>query len=111
MVPFSFVLTNPQARIILKDSDGKKMLQWLAKEEEWHQAGLERQLKSLMDKNTWEDWKEENSPISMDEVERTAETAHTREATSYKHITVGEVSAIRTGIRAERRAIDYYRLF
>lgn len=94
-----------------KDSDGKKMLQWLANEEKWHQAGLEKQLKSLMSKNAWEEWKEENTPISIDEVERTAETAHTREATSYEHITVGEVSAIRTGIRAEKKAIDYYRLF
>lgn len=94
-----------------KDPNGKKMLQWLANEEKWHQAGLEKQLKSLMSKNAWEDWKEENSPISIDEVERTAETAHTREATSYEHITVGEVSAIRTGIRAEKKAMDYYRLF
>jgi len=94
-----------------KNSDGKKMLQWLAKEEEWHQTGLEKQLKSLMSKNAWEEWKEENTPISTDEVERTAETAHTREATSYEHITVGEVSAIRTGIRAEKKAMDYYKLF
>ena len=47
----------------------------------------------------------------MDEVEITAETAHTREATSYEHITVGEVSALRTGIRAEKKAIDYYKRF
>jgi len=64
-----------------------------------------------MSKNAWEEWKEENTPISIDEVERTAETAHTREATSYEHITVGEVSAIRTGIRAEKKAMDYYKLF
>jgi len=94
-----------------KDSNGKRMLQWLAKEEEWHQAGLEKQLKSLISNNAWEEWKEKNSPISIDEIETTAETAHTREATSYEHITVGEVSALRTGIRAEQKAIDYYKRF
>jgi len=94
-----------------KDSNGKKMLQWLTKEEQWHQAGLEKQLKSLMSNNAWEEWKEENAPISMDEVEKTAETAHTREATSYEHITVGEVSALRTGMRAEIKAINYYKRF
>ena len=94
-----------------EDSNGKKMLQWLAKEEQWHQAGLEKQLKSMMSKNAWEEWKEENAPISMDEVEKTAETAHTREATSYEHITVGEVSALRTGMRAEIKAMEYYKRF
>ena len=94
-----------------KDSNGKKMLQWLAKEEEWHQAGLEKQLKSLMSNNAWGEWEEEHAPISIDEVERTAETAHTREATSYEHITVGEVSALRTGMRAEKKAMDYYKRF
>ncbi|MFC2069608.1 ferritin family protein [Chloroflexota bacterium] len=94
-----------------EDSNGKKMLQWLAKEEKWHQAGLEKQLKALMNTNAWEEWKEANTPISIDEVEQTAETAHTREATSYEHITVGEVSALRTGMRAEKKAMDYYKRF
>ena len=100
-----------EAAIETKNPDGKRMLQWLAKEEEWHQAGLEKQLKTLISSNVWEEWEEKNAPVSMDEIETTAETAHTREATSYEHITVGEVSALRTGIRAEEKAIDYYKRF
>ena len=94
-----------------EDSNGKKMLQWLAREEVWHQAGLEKQLKSMMSKSAWEEWREVTPPISENDLEETAETAHTREATSYEHITVGEISALRTGIRAEKKAIDFYREF
>jgi rubrerythrin len=91
-----------------EDSNGKKLLQWLAKEEVWHQVGLEKQLKSMMDKNAWEEWREESTPISTNDLTETAETAHTREATSYRHITGSEKSALRTAMRAEQKAIQFY---
>ena len=94
-----------------EDKWGKKLLQWLANEEVWHQAGLEKQLKSMMDKNTWQEWKEESTPLSKNDLEETAETAHTREATSYKHVTGAERSAVRTALRAEMKAIQFYKDF
>jgi len=93
------------------DENGKKMLRWLANEEVWHQTGLEKQLKSLMDKNAWEAWKEESPPISQNDLVETAETAHTREATSYQHITGSEKSALRTALRSEEKSVQFYRNF
>ena len=93
------------------DDNGRKMLTWLANEEVWHQAGLEKQLKALMDKKSWEDWKETSLPISKNDLVETAETAHTREATSYKHITGSEKSALRTAMRAEVKAKQFYQDF
>ena len=90
------------------DENGKKMLNWLANEEVWHQSGLEKQLKSLMDKNAWEEWKEVSPPISQNDLVETAETAHTREATSYQHITGSEKSALRTGLRSEEKSRQFY---
>jgi rubrerythrin len=94
-----------------QDKNGKKMLEWLAKEEIWHQAGLEKQLKSMTDKTAWEEWKEESQPISQNDLTETAETAHTREATSYEHITGSEKSALRTAMRAEVKAVQFYKDF
>ena len=94
-----------------EDKWGKKLLQWLANEEVWHQAGLEKQLKSMTDNNTWQEWKEESAPLSKNDLEETAETAHTREATTYRHVTGTERSAVRTALRAEIKAIQFYKDF
>ena len=64
-----------------------------------------------MYKNTWQVWKEESTPLSKNDLEETAETAHTREATSYKHVTGAERSAVRTALRAEMKAIQFYKDF
>ncbi|MFC2036080.1 ferritin family protein [Chloroflexota bacterium] len=94
-----------------KDNNGKKLLHFLANEEVWHQAGLEKQLKSMMASSTWETWKEESTSISRSDLVETAETAHTREATSYEHVTGNERSAVRTALRAEMKAIKFYKDF
>ncbi|MFC1995766.1 ferritin family protein [Chloroflexota bacterium] len=94
-----------------KDKNGKKLLQFLANEEVGHQSGLEKQLKSMMGSSTWENWKEESTPISKSDLVETAETAHTREATSCEHVTRNERSAVRTALRAEMKAIKFYRDF
>jgi len=93
------------------DESGKKMLKWLANEEVWHRAGLEKQLKSLMDNNTWQEWREENPPINPNDLAETAETTHTREATSYAHVTGSEKSALRTALRAEEKSVQFYQDF
>ena len=90
------------------DENGRKMLKWLANEEVWHHVGLEKQLKSLMGNNSWEEWKEASLPISQNDLIETAETDHTREATSYKHITGNEKSALRTGLRSELKSKQFY---
>ena len=100
-----------EAANVTEDKWGKKLLQWLSNEEVWHQAGLEKQLKSMMDKNTWQEWKEESAPLSKNDLEETAETAHTREATSYEHVTGTEISAVRTALRAEMKAVQFYKDF
>lgn len=41
----------------------------------------------------------------------TAVTAHTREAISYQHITGSEKSTLRTAMRAEVKAVQFYRDF
>ena len=92
-----------------QDNDGKKMLKWLSDREYWHRDGLEKQLKSILDKQEWQQWKEESTPLTVGEIEQASETAHTREATSLKHVTQGEVSALRTAMRAEKKAIDFYK--
>ena len=92
-----------------EDKDGKKMLKWLAREEEWHRGGLEKQLKSLVGKKGYEEWQEKSAPMNEKDISMASETAHTREATSYEHKTSGEVSALRTAMRAEKKAIEFYR--
>jgi len=92
-----------------EDKDGKRMLMWLAREEEWHRGSLEKQLKSLTGNKGWQVWQENRAPISEKDIETAAETAHTREASSYAHKTVGEVNALKTGMRAEKKAIDFYK--
>ena len=91
-----------------EDKDGKHLLKWLAKEEEWHAFGIQKQLKSLLGKQGWQEWQEKSIPITERDIEVASETAHTREATSYAHITKGEVSAVRTAMRAEKRAVVFY---
>ncbi|MFC1945299.1 ferritin family protein [Chloroflexota bacterium] len=93
------------------DNNGKKLLEFLANEEVWHQKGLEKQLSSMMASNSWQAWKEESAPISINDLVETAETAHTRQATSYKHVTTSERSAVRTALRAELKAIQFYQDF
>lgn len=94
-----------------EDNNGKKMLQWLANEEGWHRAGLEKQLKSMMSNNAWEEWQEINTAISQNELSETAETAPTREATSSAHITESEESALRTAMRTEQKTVKFYHDF
>ncbi|MFC2038709.1 ferritin family protein [Chloroflexota bacterium] len=94
-----------------KDKNGKKLLEFLADEEVWHQTGLEKQLKSMMSSSTWQEWQEGSAPISKNDLAETAETAHTREATSYEHVTGDERSAVRTALRAEMKAIRFYKDF
>lgn len=91
-----------------EDPNGQKMLKWLAKEESWHELGLQRQLKSMLDKHAWQEWKEETPPLTEKDLVEASEIAHTREATSYKHVTGGITSALRTGMRAEAKAIQFY---
>ena len=93
------------------DSNGRKMLRWLANEEIWHKAGLEKQLKAMMDKKAWQEWQESSPPVSQNDLVESAETTHTREATSYEHITGSEKSALRTAMRAEQKAIKFYKDF
>ena len=84
------------------------MLKWFAREEEWHIGGLQKQLKSLLDKKEYEEWLEKGTIITEKDIEESAEMAHTREATGYKHETRSEVSALRTAMRAEKKAVDFY---
>ncbi|MFC1957036.1 ferritin family protein [Chloroflexota bacterium] len=91
-----------------EDKDGKKMLKWLAREEEWHEGGLQKQLKALLGKKGYEEWQEKGTIVKNTDIAQASEIAHTREATSYKHITRGEVSALRTAMRAEKKAMDFY---
>ena len=92
-----------------EDRMAKKMFNWLAKEEDWHRISLSRQLKSVMERDAWEAWKAERRPLGDSDLAELSEMAHTREATSYQHSTGDEVSAIRTGIRAETKAAAFYR--
>lgn len=92
-----------------EDKDGKRMLKWLAREEEWHRGSLENQLKSVVGDKGWQEWQEKSAPISEKDIAAASETAHTREATSYQHKTGGEVSALRTAMRAEKKAMDFYK--
>jgi rubrerythrin len=46
-----------------KDPNGKRMLKWLAKEESRHLAKLRQQLRSVVDKSKWLEWRMVTAPI------------------------------------------------
>ena len=86
-----------------KEPMGKRMFRWLANEEDWHRAALEKQLKSRLDKQSWLEWKEETEPVLS------AEFPEISEATGEYSPTTGEVSALGMAIEAEKKAIEFYK--
>jgi rubrerythrin len=92
-----------QAADKIKDLNGKKMFQWLAKEEARHLAKLRQQLRSVVDNSKWLEWRRATAPI-----ERT-EFPPPSEVTGRVEIGAGERDALRLAIQAEKEAIDFYK--
>lgn len=92
-----------QAADMTEDPDGKRMFNWLAKEELRHLAKLRQQLNSVLDNNRWLEWKRATAPI-----ERT-EFPPPSEVTGTVKIGASERDALRKAIKAEREAIAFYK--
>jgi rubrerythrin len=86
-----------------KDSYGKNMFDWLAKEELRHLAKLRQQLKSVLDNNKWLEWKRVTTPINK------AEFPLISEATGKIVVDAGEQDALRQAIQSEKDAITFYK--
>jgi rubrerythrin len=86
-----------------KDSYGKSMFSWLAKEELRHLAKLRQQLKSVLDNNKWLEWKRATTPINKTEFPLISE------ATGKIGVDAGEKDALRQGIKSEQDAIAFYK--
>jgi len=92
-----------KAADMTQDAKGKSTFQWLAKEELKHLAKLREQLKSVLDNNSWLEWKTGAVPIDRTEFPPVSE------ATGEIDIDVGELDALRQAIESERKAIGYYK--
>lgn len=92
-----------QAADMAEDPDGKRMFNWLAKEEARHLAKLRQQLKSVLDNNRWLEWKRATAPIHRTEFPSPSEARGTISASA------GERDALRQAIKSEQEAIAFYR--
>ena len=92
-----------QAADIAEDPDGKRMFNWLAKEEARHLAKLRQQLKSVLDNSRWLEWKRVTVPIDKTEFPSTSEASGTISASA------GELDALRQAIKSEQEAIAFYK--
>jgi len=91
-----------QAADVAEDPDGKRMFNWLAKEEARHLAKLRQQLKSVLD-NKWLEWKRATAPIDKTEFPSPSEARGTISASA------GERDALRQAIKSEQEAIAFYK--
>ncbi len=91
-----------QAADVAEDPDGKRMFNWLAKEEARHLAKLRQQLKSVLD-NKWLGWKRATAPIDKTEFPSPSEATGTISASA------GERDALRQAIKSEQEAIAFYK--
>ena len=92
-----------QAAGMAEDPDGKRMFNWLAKEEARHLAKLRQQLKSVLDNSRWLEWKRVTVPIDKTEFPSTSEASGTISASA------GELDALRQAIKSEQEAISFYK--
>jgi len=91
-----------QAADVAEDPDGKRMFNWLAKEEARHLAKLRQQLKSVLE-NKWLEWKRATAPIDKTEFPSPSEASGTISASA------GERDALRQAIKSEQEAIAFYK--
>jgi len=91
-----------QAADMAEDPDGKRMFNWLAKEEARHLTKLRQQLKSVLD-NRWLEWKRATAPIDKTEFPSRSEARGTISASA------GEQDALRQAIKSEQEAIAFYK--
>lgn len=92
-----------QAADMAKDSDGKRMFGWLAKEEARHLAKLRQQLKSVLDNDRWLEWKRASAPLARREFPSPSEASGTID------ISVGERDALRHAIESEQESVAFYK--
>jgi len=92
-----------QAADVAEDPDGKRMFNWLAKEEARHLVKLGQQLKSVLNNNKWLEWKRATAPIDKTEFPSPSEARGTISAS------VGERDALRQAIKSEQEAIAFYK--
>jgi rubrerythrin len=92
-----------QAADKTEDPNGKKMFEWLAKEESRHLTKLRQQLRSVVDNSEWLEWRRATAPI-----ERT-EFPPPSEVTGRVEVGAGERDALRLAIQAEKEAVDFYK--
>ncbi|MBI2908778.1 MAG: ferritin family protein [Chloroflexi bacterium] len=83
------------------DPKGKRVFTWLAKEELRHLAKLRQQLKSVLDKGQWLEWRRRRSPVAF--------TEQSSEVTGTVKVGAAERDALTKGIEAEKKAIVFYR--
>ncbi len=86
-----------------KDKYGKNMFHWLAKEELRHLAKLRQQLKSVLDTNSFLEWKRRTAPINSEEFPSISE------ATGKITADAAELDALRQAIQSEKDAIAFYK--
>ena len=86
-----------------KDSYGKNMFHWLAKEELRHLTKLRQQLKSVLDTDKFLEWKRKTAPIDREEFPSISE------ATGKITADAAELDALRQAIQSEKDAISFYK--
>ena len=91
-----------QAAKLVKEPNGKRTFDWLARQELGHVARLQGQLDSLLESGIWV--RTEDAAASI----RLGELPTSPEARGPQHVNATEVDALRQAMISEREAIAFY---
>jgi rubrerythrin len=91
-----------QAAKLVKEPNGKRAFNWLARQESGHLARLQGQLDSLLESGIWVGTEDTASSIHVGELPASPE------ARGPLHVNATEVDALRLAMISEREAIAFY---
>jgi rubrerythrin len=91
-----------QAAQLVREPNGKRAFNWLARQESGHLARLQGQMSSLLESGIWVRNEETAAPI------RAGELPSSPEARGALHVSATEVDVLRLAMISEREAIAFY---
>ena len=91
-----------QAAELVKEPNGTRAFNWLARQESGHLARLQGQLDSLLESGIWVRTEEDAGPV------RPGELPASPEVRGPLHVNATEVDALRLAMMSEREAIAFY---
>ncbi|MDY6907104.1 MAG: ferritin family protein [Chloroflexota bacterium] len=91
-----------EAADMVEDPNGKRAFQWLAKQELRHVAKLRQQLRSVLNDDTWLEWRRRITPIEK-------AFSPISEASGDVKVSDAEIDALRHAVQSEKESVTFYR--